>query len=203
MPKVLKKTKVGNAKEKATLVVPAVKKPTKSSSSSGGGGGVQRVSWNERFQECTEYRNAVGHCKIPTNFKDNKGLGIWVQEQRRKYKRQKLGKKVPTIVTDEQIKMLDGIGFHWGFTPDPNSAESDASWQANLERLKEYNTLIGDFDVPLDTDDSAMTALGKWTRAQRNQFLMRETKRKTFMTKDRAAKLTEIDFDWDGPRTWN
>lgn len=175
-----------------------------------GGGGRRRTRWEDRFDECDQYRKANGHCKVPTNFRDNRGLGIWVQEQRRNYKLLKQGKKPKAKLTDEQIERLDGIGFHWGYTPDPNSAESDSSWQSNFERLVKYRDSNGDFDVPLDGGNDSATAgggsttteLAKWTRAQRNQYNMRATKRKTFMTKERATKLTEIDFDWDGPRTF-
>ena len=156
-----------------------------------------KPSWDQRYDQCIVYRKENGNCKIPTGFKENKGLGIWVQEQRRNYKLLKQGKKPRAKLTDEQIAKLDDIEFHWGFKPDPNSAESDASWQANFEKLKEYKESNGgDFDVPMET----FAELAKWTRAQRNQYNLRATKRKTFITKERVKQLEGIGFDWGGLR---
>jgi hypothetical protein len=158
--------------------------------------------WNARFEECKEYCKKFGNCKIPTSYKENKALGIWVQENRRNFKLQKQGMKPRMELTDEQIEKLDEIGFHWGWTPDPNrSAETDASWDANFAKLLEYKESNGDFDIPMDESKKSVSELAKWARVQRNQYNLRETKRKSFMTKERVKKLEGIGFDWDGPRT--
>jgi Helicase associated domain len=156
-----------------------------------------RKSWDDRFEECLAFSKKSGRCKIPTAYKENHCLGVWVQEQRRNFKLLKQGKKPRAELTDEQIVKLDEIGFHWGFTPDPNSAESDASWEANLLKLKEYKESNGDFDVPME---GSSLELAKWTRAQRNQYKKRANKVKTFMTKERVKTLEGIGFDWGGVR---
>lgn len=157
-----------------------------------------RTSWNARLDECKAFRKKFGHCKIPTNNKDNKSLGIWVQETRRNFKLAMQGKDPRHRLTDDQIAKLDEIGFHWGWTPDPNaSPESDASWEANFAKLQEYKESHGNFDVPMEGE---FLSLAKWARAQRNQNNLRVTKRKTFITKKRVNKLDEIGFDWDGDR---
>ena len=154
--------------------------------------------WTVRFQECKAYREKFGNCKVPTKYKENKSLGVWVQEQRRNYKLVKQGKKPRYSMTDEQIEKLDEIGFHWGWTPDPNlSAESEASWEAHFSKLQAYQESHGNFDVPME---STTLKLAKWARVQRNQYNLRATKRKSFMTKERIEKLDGIGFDWDGPR---
>ena len=160
---------------------------------------IEPVCWKERYSECKEFRKNNNHCKIPTNFKENKSLGIWVQEQRRNFKKQMKGEKPRKELTQEQIEMLDEIGFHWGFTPDPNkSLEPDASWEKNFAKLQEYKKAHGDFDVPMD--DAAYSKLGKWTRVQRSQKNLRDTKRKCFIKPDRIKKLDGIGFNWKGPR---
>jgi hypothetical protein len=159
-----------------------------------------KVSFEERLEQCKEFMKKNGHCKIKTNSKEHNNIGIWVQEKRRNYKLIKQGKKPKSKLSDEQIVMLDEIGFEWGFKPDPNSPESDASWEANFEKLKEYKETHGDFDVPIDGDTEF---LGKWTRVQRLQQNLRETKRKSFITVDRVKKLQEVGFDWKGPRKFD
>jgi hypothetical protein len=97
-------------------------------------------------------------------------------------------------LTDEQVEELDSVGFHWGFTPDPNSPESDASWEANFTKLREYKHSHGSFDM---ADDSP---LATWAKVQRKQKKHRDSKVKTFINKQRVDKLSEIDFNWDGDR---
>jgi len=186
----------------------------------GVGSGIQRQSktkvgknnnnskWQMRFDQCKAFAETMGHCKIPTNYGDNKSLGIWVQEQRRNYKLIKQGKEPRFKMTDEQMERLDSIGFHWGYTPDPNgSAESDASWDNNFHALVGYRNVHGNFDVPvrengttMTTTTTTLTRLATWTRVQRNQKYRRDSKLKCFINKKRIDKLTAIGFDWDGPR---
>ena len=162
-------------------------------------GKSKREKWNAHLQECKEFRDKFGHCKIPTSYKENKTLGNWVQEQRRNFKLMKEGKKPRVVLTDEQIDKLDAIEFHWGFTPDPNKcAESDTSWDSNFAKLQEFHKEHGNFDIPME--DSTLKKLAKWACVQRYQMYQKKSKVKSFMTKPREKKLDEIDFDWDGPR---
>ncbi len=156
------------------------------------------VSFDKRYAQCKEFIKTHGHCKIPTNFKEDKSLGIWVQEMRRNVKAMANGKRPRSFVSEEIVNQLNEIDFHWGFTIDPNKfPESDASWGKKFEALKEYQKAHKHFDVPLDGE---LSALGKWTRVQRTQNYYRKTKRKCFITKDRIASLDAIGFDWKGPR---
>ena len=101
-------------------------------------------------------------------------------------------------MTEKQIDDLNAVGFEWNWTPDPIlSAESDASWEANYAKLQDYMADHGNFDVPMD---GPYSKLGTWTRVQRNQKYYRDTKRKTFINKERVDKLDEIGFNWKGER---
>jgi Helicase associated domain len=157
----------------------------------------KRVSFDGRLKQCKEFAKQHGHCKIPTSYKENKSLGVWVQEMRRNFKLIKTGQPPRAKMTDDQIASLDEIGFEWNFKPDPCAPESDAMWEQNFKRLKDYKDEHGDFDIPIEGE---MGDLGKWARVQRNQNNLRETKRKCFITKDRIKKLSEITFDWEGSR---
>lgn len=157
----------------------------------------KNVTWDERYNQCMQFYKKHNHCKIPTNFKEDKSLGIWVQEQRRDYKKLMMGEKPRRALTSESIEKLSEIGFHWGCPPDPNKyPETDDSWGKNFALLKQYEHSHDNFDVPLDHENR----LGKWTRVQRTQKYYRDGKRKCLISKDRIKKLDEIGFDWDGQR---
>ena len=35
-------------------------------------------SWNQRYNELTEFRNEYGHCNVPSRYPPNPELGVWV-----------------------------------------------------------------------------------------------------------------------------
>jgi len=162
----------------------------------------KRFSWEERHEQCKQFRKKHNHCKIPTNFKENKSLGIWVQEQRRNFKAMMKGAKPRQVLTMEQIDKLNEIEFYWGAEPDFSKCpQSDDSWKTYFAELEKYKESHGNFDVPLNDEDGAsLSKLGRWTRIQRTQKNFRDTKRKCFITKERIAMLNGIGFDWKGPR---
>mmetsp|Transcript_26868 Transcript_26868/g.57591 ORF Transcript_26868/g.57591 Transcript_26868/m.57591 type:complete len:224 (-) Transcript_26868:366-1037(-) len=174
-----------------------VKKGSRSDKTSGG--------WDKRYNECKEFLKKNNHCKIPTNFKENKSLGIWVQETRRNFMLMMKGKKPRRELTQEVIVKLNELGFYWGIAPDPNKfPETDVSWEKNFAQLQEYEKTHGNSEVPMDgSDNVALSKLCKWTRVQRTQKNYHDTKRKCFITKDRIKKLNGIGFDWKGPRKMN
>ena len=200
-----KSTETQTAKEKPTKRAKAGKKPTNDSIEKSTEAVTNQKSaktpkkdFNARLEECKAFREKSGHCKIPIKYKEDKSLGIWVQETRRNFKLMNNGEKPRKALTDEQIEKLDDIGFHWGFTPDPfKSAETDRSWDANFAKLQEYQETNGNFDIPME---SPTLKLATWARVQRNQYNLKQTKRKCFITSDRIKKLNGVGFDWKGER---
>lgn len=160
-----------------------------------------RLSWADRIKQCKEFRKKYGHCKIPTDYKEDRSLGIWVQEVRRNYKMMMEGKKARRPLKPEQITELEEIGFHWGkYKPDPmKRLETDAGWEENFKKLQDYHKEHGNFDVPLE-EDGPNKVLGIWVRIQRYQNFLREGKRKCTITKERVKQLKDIGFNWKGDR---
>jgi hypothetical protein len=68
--------------------------------------------WSLRFQQLSEFKERIGHCLVPYTYSANPDLGRWVSIQRSKYRLQQKGK--PSPMTEERIRELDSIGFHWG-----------------------------------------------------------------------------------------
>jgi hypothetical protein len=72
--------------------------------------GAHQRQWDARFQELLEYRKRHGDCCVPISFL-NKKLANWVSRQRRKYTLKMSGK--PSELTDEQMELLNAVGFVW------------------------------------------------------------------------------------------
>jgi len=67
--------------------------------------------WNKRFNELVEYKEKYKDTNVPQRSKDNKELGLWVNKQRREYKKFLANKKAG--ITKERIQTLELIGFDW------------------------------------------------------------------------------------------
>lgn len=62
-------------------------------------------AWNEKYDELVAYKAVKGDCKVPCA---DSGLGVWVQTQRRIYK-----KKVKSTKELDRIEKLNTLGFDW------------------------------------------------------------------------------------------
>ena len=67
--------------------------------------------WDDKFNELKEYKSKYRHCNVPQK---SGPLGAWVAKQRYEYLRKQ--KKEPSQMTDDRIKLLEGIGFNWTLT---------------------------------------------------------------------------------------
>ena len=92
-----KKEKPTTAKATRTMKQEKKEKPTTTKAKRDSSTKINMDRWNVRLEECKQYREEFGHCKIPTAYKDNKSLGIWVQEMRRNFKLLKQGKELRTL----------------------------------------------------------------------------------------------------------
>jgi len=80
-----------------------------------------RKTWMEHFQLLEHFKVEHGDCRVPHNYRANPSLGIWVANQRRE-------KKNNRISTDRE-KMLNDLGFEWT----PNSKQKSRKTTTNGE----------------------------------------------------------------------
>ena len=71
----------------------------------------QKLNFHLRFSQLTGFKEVNGHCRGPRFYKENPQLGSWVHAQRTQYRLFMEGK--PSRMTQDRIKKLDDIGFHW------------------------------------------------------------------------------------------
>jgi hypothetical protein len=98
--------------------------------------------WEERWNELLQYKQVHKDCIVPSNYKPNLQLAVWVKRQRRQYKF--FCEKKATSMTTERISKLERLGFAWdcrrlpkgddesGRSPSPESEEPVSSPAASL-----------------------------------------------------------------------
>ena len=72
---------------------------------------VNEVNWKKRLQQLTDFNNKFNHTEVPSQYTENKSLGLWVKTQRKEYKLIEEGK--PSPLTKERINSLNKLGFVW------------------------------------------------------------------------------------------
>jgi len=70
-----------------------------------------KAVWSERLEELKEFKKDHRHCNVPSRYKPNHQLAIWVKRQRRQWKN-KLD-LLPNCMTDERQLALKAVGFVW------------------------------------------------------------------------------------------
>ncbi|WP_428842135.1 helicase associated domain-containing protein, partial [Planktotalea frisia] len=84
------------------------------------------MAWEEGFSKLLQFREAEGHCTVPTSYKlDGFRLGKWVRTQR----------TVKGIMTPERKQRLDDIGFIWEFR--------NVAWEEGFSKLLQFREAEG------------------------------------------------------------
>ena len=149
-------------------------------------------TWEKRFEELVVFRQEYGHCNVPRKFGP---LGNWVQKQRLSYKLQKEGNEynitkpsyssLPPPLSQEQIILLDNIGFIWDI--------HEYKYQCNLDQLKEYYVMHLNIDVPSAIDGEYRT-LYKWLCRQKEEYKKYLNGEKSKLTDERRRALENLGF---------
>lgn len=82
-------------------------------------GTTARSSFDDMYDKLKAYKQANGHCSVPSSYEDDKTLANFVRRVRTQYKKIKEGKKSKgdtgssVTLTKDQIKKLESIDFEW------------------------------------------------------------------------------------------
>ena len=102
--------------------------------------------WEEWMTELRAYKKMNGHVDVPLKYEKSLPLGAFVNNQRSEYRKLRRGE--PSSMTDEKIKELESMGFHWSVR------ESRTPWTSRLKELKAYKEKFGDVHVPRNWKDN-------------------------------------------------
>lgn len=142
------------------------------------------TSWNERFQELIQFREANDHCCVPHNYPENRRLSQWVRKQRHQRKRKERG--LHSTLSDERQELLTNAGFIWD--------SHRAQWQERYQSLEVFQMTHGHSDVPSNFHDSS---LSNWVKNQRKQYKLFRSGSMTAMDQERVDLLNSIGFNWN------
>ncbi|CAJ1956933.1 unnamed protein product [Cylindrotheca closterium] len=67
-------------------------------------------AWQEKVNELMAFKQANGHCNVPSHYPKNAALSTWVKCQRRQWKRFIRGIS-PSPMTMDRIQLLESLGF--------------------------------------------------------------------------------------------
>ena len=130
-------------------------------------------SWLRICGNLTAFKEIYGNCDVPFKWEDNPGLGIWVSNQRIKYKNK--------ILSSECVMRLEQLGFVW----DPLSA----AWEEMFADLTAYKGKYGHCDVPSKWEDNP--GLGVGVSNQRVKY------KDKILTSECVMRLEQLGFVWD------
>ncbi len=171
--------------------------------------------WNQRVSEAQEFIAKHGHGRIPTTYAPNPDLANWAKRQRNHYKNFKKHfldrpdnpavvttsnpkkphmRVIKCLMTTQRLEKLREIGVCMDLQGD--------AWDRMYERLCDYSRRNNGRTCPSKHADFE---LWKWSGTQRYQMKLRTKIEKgasfkkcmPCLTKERIAKLNQINFVWD------
>ena len=104
--------------------------------------------WNAMFERLQEYKEEHGDCLVPHRYKEDRQLGEWVTEQRKRG-------SLDGPMNQERRDKLNSIGFVWRVRSPRHSPALDERWNAmffSIDNLPEdmvhfYQEVIEDIRI--------------------------------------------------------
>ena len=138
-------------------------------------------TWNEAYEKAKQYFIYNGNLLVAQNYVDSDGftLGIWVSNQRIRYK----SKKSP--LSAEQIDKLESIGMIW-------NVREKHSWEFYYEYALQYYEQHLNLLVPVNYEINGVK-LGGWIANQRRARKADNNK----LSEYQIELLDNIDMVWE------
>jgi ribosomal protein L7Ae-like RNA K-turn-binding protein len=132
---------------------------------------VFEADWEEGFSYLTVYKDREGHCRVPTDHKENGfPVGQWVARRRQR------AESLSAI----RRQQLDDLGFVWDVF--------EADWEEGFSYLTVYKNREGHCRVPPNHVENGFRLEG-WIATQRS--------RKDKLSEERRKRLDELGFIWN------
>lgn len=140
-------------------------------------GEIADRKWSEMYQSLKEYHTLHGNADVPHGWKKDLKLAAWVSQQRQ---RRKSG-----LIADQQLRLLDEIGFTW-------QHRERGNWEDRLAEVADYKAKQGNCEIPFNYPQNLrLSRFVQKMRAQRNNGTL---------SAERIARLDALGFVWGGGR---
>lgn len=138
--------------------------------------------WKTNYNLLVEFYNENGHSIVPQGYDKSPSLGMWINNQRRKFKNNKLSKY--------RIELLNQIDFKYSF-------DILEIWNEKYNLLVEFYNENGHSDVPHKYTKNP--SLRFWVQAQRTNF------KKNRLSVEQINLLNQINFTFSFKKSeeWN
>ncbi len=103
---------------------------SKGRSNSGSKKKSENEFWHQKYRDLQQYQRKYGHCNVPYRFHDDRSLGMWVSNQRKRYRRMTAKGKENGAMW---IKLLEDINFEWTRKP-PKSQLRNCSSHNRIDK---------------------------------------------------------------------
>jgi len=186
--------------------------------------GTTKPSFEERLEECRDFRRENGHLDIPlakpylatdpTEYEDKKTRSFyqWAQRQRDEYRKYQQGAK--SSLDKYRVRKLDEMHFVWelktrgesvgrGGRPreygqgKPRNENRFDERIAQLRAIKEQYGSSYDLKTLKTAGFAENTPLYQWIKAQRKQYKALKNGQCSSLTVERLAKLESVDFNFE------
>lgn len=148
-----------------------------------------RNPWDKSYAELVNFVKRFGHARVPQQFPLNPPLGMWVANQRKRYKKYLKG-DTSSIIIKNHIQLLNEIGFEW-------ECHTSQPWDRSYKELVTFLKEFGHARIPLKFPLNP--TLGIWVKTQRKgykKYLKGDAS--SNMTEDRIRLLHKVGgFEWD------
>jgi hypothetical protein len=184
------------------------------------GNAPKKASWEERIDECREYRRKHGNLNVPPPPKPKKegeeeteenitpeerSFLSWAHRQRLQYVQLQEGKK--TSLDNKRAKQLDDLGFNWtvessiGTRRGSNlgKAMNQEIYNDQVAKLKRVKDLYGDCNDLKDIEKVCPgdKKLYYWMKTQRKQYKSWKKGEWSSLTTERRLMLETIGFNFE------
>lgn len=127
--------------------------------------------WDEMYERLKKYMTTHGSTDVPHRWKDDRKLAAWVSQQRQRRKK--------GIITAEQVRLLDELGFTW-------QHRERGTWEDRLAEVAAFKEKHGHCAIPV----GRKSKLGGFVNH------MRTLRNRGILSAERISMLDELGFIW-------
>lgn len=181
------------------------------------GPGSKKLTWEDRIEECRNYRRQHGHLNVPPPLNpkkdpdaaaaqtdEEKSFALWCQRQRDAYRKGKAGKQVS--LDKRRQKQLDELGFDWmeqsypanGWGGSRGKVPNENVYNEQVSKLQRVKDLYGDCNDVKDIekvfpDDKKLLY---WMKTQRKQYKLWKKGETSSLSTERRLMLESVGFNF-------